>query len=558
MALTEKIRVLFEVDDEGSFGKIKRDIASADTAAGKMKAGAKGLGDSLKANAAAGAIAAGTAIVAFGVKAVNTFTDTAKAAIDFGTATGLAVEDASRWIAVGDDMGVTAEQLTSAFGKVGKSLDSGKWEKYGIATRDAGGKARDTNDIILDSFDALSKIENQTERTRIGNDLFGKGYANIAPLIGKTRKEMERYLGSVEKGQVITAAEAGRAEDWRLAMDGLQDGLKEVTYAFGAFIADQAPVLKGLASMLTLAVDVGEALTTTGDSGVDAALKIEDMADEFTAAGLDWVDYKSKVMSGAMDLTTALDDLKAAQEADTSAVDLATRQAAGYVAVAADMEDQTGKNSEAFKTAANRAAGYADEARRAEQETKDLKNAYKSLTDELSDQAGWIGVENAIDEYRDKINQAGASNRDKRLALIELKQELISYLSSLEDVPAEKQTEILALIDQGAFDEAERALGYLSRGRAVAISPTTGGQLPNVSSGINGRRASGGPVSAGGAYLVGENGPEILQMGGQGGNVVPNNKLGGHTYVFNVLGSVDRESAQKIAQAVQRLERERR
>jgi hypothetical protein len=44
----------------------------------------------------------------------------------------------------------------------------------------------------------------------------------------------------------------------------------------------------------------------------------------------------------------------------------------------------------------------------------------------------------------------------------------------------------------------------------------------------------GGPVSAGGAYLVGERGPEILQMGGSGGNVVPNHKLGGGNTTINV------------------------
>ena len=43
------------------------------------------------------------------------------------------------------------------------------------------------------------------------------------------------------------------------------------------------------------------------------------------------------------------------------------------------------------------------------------------------------------------------------------------------------------------------------------------------------RRANGGPVSAGGAFLVGEKGPEILQMGSRGGNIIPNNQLGGGT-----------------------------
>ncbi len=190
-SFTEKIRLLFEVDDKGSLGRLRADIAAADGVTGKFKAGAAGLGDTLKANMGAAAMAGGAALVAFGAKAVGAFTDTAKSAIDMGAATGLAVEDASRWIAVGDDMGVSAEQLTSAFGKVGKSLDTGKWDEYGIATRDAAGEARSTNDILLDTFDMLAKVGNETERTRIGNELFGKGYANLAPLIGKSRKGKE-------------------------------------------------------------------------------------------------------------------------------------------------------------------------------------------------------------------------------------------------------------------------------------------------------------------------------------------------------------------------------
>jgi len=43
------------------------------------------------------------------------------------------------------------------------------------------------------------------------------------------------------------------------------------------------------------------------------------------------------------------------------------------------------------------------------------------------------------------------------------------------------------------------------------------------------RRAMGGPVTAGQSYLVGERGPELLQMGSRGGRIIPNNALGGVT-----------------------------
>ena len=57
-------------------------------------------------------------------------------------------------------------------------------------------------------------------------------------------------------------------------------------------------------------------------------------------------------------------------------------------------------------------------------------------------------------------------------------------------------------------------------------------------SGLFGRER-GGPVSAGGAYLVGERGPEILQMGSKGGNIIPNSQLGGGGTTNVVTVNVD-------------------
>lgn len=71
-----------------------------------------------------------------------------------------------------------------------------------------------------------------------------------------------------------------------------------------------------------------------------------------------------------------------------------------------------------------------------------------------------------------------------------------------------------------------------------------------ISGGLKGARANGGPVSAGGTYLVGERGPEYLRMGSQGGSITPNDKIGGNTYVTvenNSGGSVRQERSQSGA-----------
>jgi hypothetical protein len=70
---------------------------------------------------------------------------------------------------------------------------------------------------------------------------------------------------------------------------------------------------------------------------------------------------------------------------------------------------------------------------------------------------------------------------------------------------------------------------------------------------LNGARAMGGPVSAGGSYLVGENGPEILNMGSRSGSIVPNNQIGGGGVTINLNGILDAESARRsIEQLIQR------
>ena len=72
-----------------------------------------------------------------------------------------------------------------------------------------------------------------------------------------------------------------------------------------------------------------------------------------------------------------------------------------------------------------------------------------------------------------------------------------------------------------------RALGSIFGGGGGLVGNKASTFLDGVANPF--KRASGGPVSAGGAFLVGEKGPELLQMGSRGGFITPNNQLGGST-----------------------------
>lgn len=77
-----------------------------------------------------------------------------------------------------------------------------------------------------------------------------------------------------------------------------------------------------------------------------------------------------------------------------------------------------------------------------------------------------------------------------------------------------------------------------------------GGSMPapsygsGVFSSISGARADGGPVNAGGLYLVGERGPELFRPNGSG-SITPNHALTGSGVVVNVIGAPSQPEVQQ-------------
>jgi TP901 family phage tail tape measure protein len=72
------------------------------------------------------------------------------------------------------------------------------------------------------------------------------------------------------------------------------------------------------------------------------------------------------------------------------------------------------------------------------------------------------------------------------------------------------------------------------------------------------RRAGGGPVSSSQSYLVGEMGPEIFTPSSGGGNITPNNALGGAVYNITVNAGMGGDGArigEQIVSAIRRYER---
>jgi len=112
-----------------------------------------------------------------------------------------------------------------------------------------------------------------------------------------------------------------------------------------------------------------------------------------------------------------------------------------------------------------------------------------------------------------------------------------------------------------AAADGEISLAELARAVMEVVAQTLGrgdlaqGLAQTLSSGFAGARAEGGPVLPGGAYLVGERGPEVFRPG-VAGEIVPSGG-GGVSVIVNVQGGElaglarsDAQLAQALARAV--------
>ena len=147
------------------------------------------------------------------------------AANEFATASGLAVEDASRWQEVAADVGVTTETLQGAINKMNLAAGAGKLDALGI-----GGDT--VNDKLVNSLEHLKGVTNASDRAKQGMALFGKSWTALAPLVDASG-DLRENLAAVSDGKVIDDEEIAKAKRLRDAVDTLNDTLDDLKLLVG-------------------------------------------------------------------------------------------------------------------------------------------------------------------------------------------------------------------------------------------------------------------------------------------------------------------------------------
>lgn len=181
--------------------------------------------------------------------------------------TGISTDELQKMSYAADLVDVSVESITGALRKMKTKMDPANetFAKLGVSVTNADGSLRDATDVFYDSIQAISEIENETERDQVAMELFGKGADELAGIIDDGGAALKEY--------------GNQAEDLGLILD--KDTIEALNDTNDTFEKTKQNVLKSLAQVGT---KVATVLTPLLDKVSDLIGKVTERLRALTPA----------------------------------------------------------------------------------------------------------------------------------------------------------------------------------------------------------------------------------------------------------------------------------
>ncbi len=441
---------------------------------------------------------------------------------------------------IGCDLGIEAGTIETNIGKMNQNLGKSPelFEQLGVQVAYAKDGTVDANETFLNVIDRLNGIKDPAERARVATQLLGKGWRDMSNLIGMGADELRASLAGVSDAKVIDPKEVEKAKKFRDAMDNLNDIFEDISIELGESLV---PVLEDVAEIMA---------------------DLNGLANVFEKIpGVKWWQENLGYFPGITLLREGIEGVTGAAQnlwhwINPPDTPLITDEEVRNMKAARDELDGINK-------AALNQIKYGQQ-----DPFKDLRTSLDNTKTELDNvKASWDALTGALDEQvsLDRAEQA----------LIDLEEAAAKAFGtgSQEDLRVynEQAAQFAGLLSSiaggmGDISSREIQIRFKTSGPAAALDLAkwlaSGAELKGMSNldmlGFAGistipGRALGGTVSAGGTYLVGERGPELLTVGAGGGHVTPMGQMGGgNTINITVNTSADPNA---VVDAIQRWSR---
>ena len=550
---TERISVLIDVTSNKAVSGLKdfqKSVADAQGFTGKLKAGVGSLKDTFTA-AASSPAALGTAVAAagaFAVKAADEFSALGVKIGKFADATGLATEEASRYVEVAGDLNIDVGSLTSVFNKLNREIDPAAFEKLNVEiarTRDGN---VDVSNTFLNVIDRLNKIKDPAERATVASQLLGKGWTDVAELIGLSADEVRKRLAAVGADKVFTDSERKQADDYRQAMDAVRDQLDKVILTLGQKLAPS--ISKAATQFAQLADDATPVF--------EALIKIKEAADYADFLGLAKgpiglaQSLKELAKTGDMvDVTTlSLEQLnEVVAKTSPEAAAIAIRAWADANVSVTDLKDGADQSARYLGLLARNTRESADSAADLTGKARLARAELKLLQDQIDGRKSFIDLQIALRTNAERLQQLAEDYKagkitaeqyyqDVASASLDSQGSLADYVSTLDEIPDTVKTQIIAQFDPLNPQKTWQAIQSYFDSHAIQVRTETDREN---------RRQGGGvsvPVSGGTGGLSG------IRVPGQAESVGGFGRGGGITVNVNGIVTNPAETGRQIADAL--------
>ncbi len=402
-------------------------------------------------------------------------------------------------------VGLSQEEIEKGLGKL--TLEIGRnnaaFAELGITTRNADGSLKTAGQTLPELADALARIPDPAERARVLVELFGRTGQRMGTLLSGGASGLREFADQAERtGQVLSSKaiqDADRAAD---AIAKMQNVLR---------VSVAGAVAENAASIAALGEAIGGVVTRLGQ----LAAKVRDtnrLARAMEAARGD------KSYLGGLVTTRGTGEL------NTGAF---VRELLGQA-----LEDAAPASLSAAAAGAGTGIGTGNSGASAVRRAARGGRSGPSAADRIAEARGEAFAETA----RSLTETASAA---ASVSSIRVDYEEIARIA--QKIPTSKFADAMgkaADFSERLGDNLAQAILYSQNFGTAMLNSLKAIAAQEISSGLtslfktafsslklDGARADGGPVRAGGRYLVGERGPEIVEFP-RAGRVIPNHAIG--------------------------------
>lgn len=275
---------------------------------------------------------------------------------------------------------------------------------------------------------------------------------NIAAVKAFKAKQVEEYVDALDDAETGLDAILDKLNETRIATNLFGDEW-ELTELFNALGVDANAAARLIEGGTTAIDDWGAALR---DAGVDS---------DSVGVAMHALRVEADAYSEAAEKAAITQQFLGERFDDTRSLDAATARLQGHADALGDVTDEADDTADAVD---------------------DVTDAFAELEEQLTERDAYLELLDTVDAlaaaHATAASAATAGGAEAETAArkyeqaqIRAKQEVIALAGEIEGLPDEKVTQILTLIDEGAFTEVERRLASLERIRQVQVQVSTAG-----------------------------------------------------------------------------------